>query len=648
MTVNLSMLAGAGAQFFDSNGDPLSGGKLFTYTAGTTTPQATYTTNAGNVAHANPIVLDSAGRVSSGGEIWLTDTVNYKFVLQNATGTVIATYDNVAGNGSGIAAAFAASGGSALVGFLQAGAGATTTTVQNKLRDIVSVKDFGAVGDGVANDQAAIQTAFTAAQVLGKALYIPSGTYLLATPGQNQVLLSGMTKSLKVYGDGPSTILKLGNNVCTSDFVCMFSMRSSAGVNIEFSDMTINMNAANNPLIGGVITSLEHCHAIQILPQGTDGFTNVIARNIYIIDPVADGISIGGSTVLTVGYINVDNVICNTRTRTRSDVTVTAGYYKLNVTNCVTYNVEIEVNIDAARTLPASYTSFSNCLVSQFDVITQPVNRHVLVVDNITVDNFFNCDGFNARFTGCYFSTSSLIGVTDTSHSSSIFFENCEFRLNTGYTDAYWFFFGNTTNSPDVISFNNCRFFSTQTLSNGIIYDRNAGTAYSNRLSIKNCWFEVSNANIFIQCNAKQLEIIGNTFIGLPTNAQAALIRNENTTVAYEYSITITGNKCLTTNQVLLYPCNTATTDVKYFLGENYVLDPTKVYYIASYTWTNVTFVTPMIIPVTTAPASGQTIRGTRYVYQAPSAGGYIGEVVTTSGTIGSSAVLKTFSAITA
>ena len=82
MTVNLSMFAGVGAQLFDDNGVPLSGGKLYSYAAGTTTPQATYTTSVGNVAHTNPIILDSAGRVPSGGEVWLTDNVNYKFVVK--------------------------------------------------------------------------------------------------------------------------------------------------------------------------------------------------------------------------------------------------------------------------------------------------------------------------------------------------------------------------------------------------------------------------------------------------------------------------------------------------------------------------------------------------------------------------------------
>jgi hypothetical protein len=628
--------------FAASDGTPLENGYVWIGTTNLdprTNPVNVYFDAALTQVAPNPLRTVNGYVYNAGSPAQLyIDGVNFSIRVEDKKSVLVYSFPS----GSGISPN--ASG----VVYNPAGTGAVATTVQAKLRESVSVKDFGAVGDGVTNDQAAFQLAFTAAQTTGSALYIPSGTYILSTAGQNQVLLTGMTNSIKVYGDGPSTVVKMGNNVCTTDFVCMFSLRSSAGVNVEFCDMTINMNAANNPLLGGVVTSLEHCHAIQINSQGTDGFTNVIARNIYIVDPIADGVSIGGSTVLSVGYINVDSVMCKTRTRSRSDVTVTAGYRKLNVANCVTYNVEVEVNIDGARTLPTSYTSFSNCIVSQFDVIIDPVNRHLLVANNLTIDDFFNCDGFNARFNGCYFSTSSLIGITDTSHTSSVFFSGCEFRLNTGYTDAYWFFFGNTANSPDVISFENCRLFSTQTLTNGVFYDRNGGTAYSNRLSIKNCWFEVSNANIFIQCNAKHLEVVGNTFIGLPTNAQAAIIRNENTTVAFQYNITVTGNRCLTSNQVLLYPCNTATTGVNYFLGENYVIDPTKVYYISSYTWTNVTFVTPMSVPVATAPASGQTILGTRYINQSPTAGGFVGTVVTTSGTIGSSAVLKTFGAISA
>jgi hypothetical protein len=96
--VFLSPVGGAAAQFFTNSGVPLTGGKLYTYAAGTTTPQTTYTSSSGVTAHANPIILDSAGRVP-GGEIWLSAPL-YKFSLNTSTDVLIATYDNVGGIGA--------------------------------------------------------------------------------------------------------------------------------------------------------------------------------------------------------------------------------------------------------------------------------------------------------------------------------------------------------------------------------------------------------------------------------------------------------------------------------------------------------------------------------------------------------------------
>ena len=93
--VSLSSLGGAGWQFFDSNGTPLAGGKLYTYAAGTTTPAATYTTYEGTprTENPNPIILDSAGRPPQ--QIWLESADEYKFVLTTAADNPIWTKDNI-------------------------------------------------------------------------------------------------------------------------------------------------------------------------------------------------------------------------------------------------------------------------------------------------------------------------------------------------------------------------------------------------------------------------------------------------------------------------------------------------------------------------------------------------------------------------
>jgi microcystin-dependent protein len=94
MAVNLSPI-GNGQQFFDNTGLPLNGGLIYTYQAGSSTPLATYTDVNGTIANANPIVLDSSGRLPS--EVWLTYGYNYKFVVKTSTGTTLGTYDNLYG-----------------------------------------------------------------------------------------------------------------------------------------------------------------------------------------------------------------------------------------------------------------------------------------------------------------------------------------------------------------------------------------------------------------------------------------------------------------------------------------------------------------------------------------------------------------------
>ena len=79
-------------QFLDNNGDPLAGGKLYSYEAGTTTPTDTFTDQGGLTANANPVILDSAGRA----EVWLDPAQNYKFVLHTADDVLVWTVDDIA------------------------------------------------------------------------------------------------------------------------------------------------------------------------------------------------------------------------------------------------------------------------------------------------------------------------------------------------------------------------------------------------------------------------------------------------------------------------------------------------------------------------------------------------------------------------
>lgn len=81
-------------QFLDSSGNPLSSGKLTTYLAGTLTAATVYQTSSGT-AHTNPIVLDSAGRISGSSEIYLEPGLSYKFALTTSADVAVWTQDNI-------------------------------------------------------------------------------------------------------------------------------------------------------------------------------------------------------------------------------------------------------------------------------------------------------------------------------------------------------------------------------------------------------------------------------------------------------------------------------------------------------------------------------------------------------------------------
>jgi hypothetical protein len=80
-------------KYLDANGNPLAGGKLYSYQAGTSTPQATYTDSTGSTPNANPVIFDANGDAS----VWLDPALSYKFVLKDSNDVTIRTVDNVVG-----------------------------------------------------------------------------------------------------------------------------------------------------------------------------------------------------------------------------------------------------------------------------------------------------------------------------------------------------------------------------------------------------------------------------------------------------------------------------------------------------------------------------------------------------------------------
>ena len=212
MTVGRSPVAGAGWQFFDANGVPLSGGKLYTYAAGTTTPQTTYTSVSGAEANSNPIILNSEGRVSGTNEVWLDSAVAYKLILKTSADVQLWSADDLSGIAALGNALPVASGGTGVSSNTAYAVLCGGTTATNPIQSIASVGTAGQVlTSNGAGALPTMQAAFVSGMIIlwsGSTASIPSGFLLCdgtsSTPDLRNKFVVGAGSTYAVGATGGS------------------------------------------------------------------------------------------------------------------------------------------------------------------------------------------------------------------------------------------------------------------------------------------------------------------------------------------------------------------------------------------------------------------------------------------------------------
>jgi hypothetical protein len=243
-----------------------------------------------------PIRTRGGYPINSGTPARLYVNSDYSIQVQNRNGSVVYTalsaterYNDVVIDGLIIS--------SANVTFLQAGANAVTRTAQAKMRETVSVKDFGATGDGVTNDTAAFLAAMTAAPNV----YVPAGTYCVDAGNSSGCLITSGT-GYNVYGDGEKSIIKrFSYNPAHSciDF--------DSGSSTTFID---DVKFSNLKFLGAVAT-LGHDQIFGHLLR-MSGVRRVVIEKCYFEGPRSDAILIGsGPGGPTSERHNFDIVIRN-------------------------------------------------------------------------------------------------------------------------------------------------------------------------------------------------------------------------------------------------------------------------------------------------------------------------------------------------
>jgi hypothetical protein len=182
--------------FTDIDGQPLEDGYIWIGTANLnpqTNPIAVYWDAALTLPAVQPIRTLAGYPANSGTPARLYVNSDYSIRVMNKNGSVVySAPEPTEAYGGGIINA-------SQVVYDPAGSGAVSTTVQAKLRETVSVKDYDAVGDGVADDTVAIQNMLNDAS--GKIVYFPAGTYKI-TSALSVTTLSDCT----ILGYGQATI----------------------------------------------------------------------------------------------------------------------------------------------------------------------------------------------------------------------------------------------------------------------------------------------------------------------------------------------------------------------------------------------------------------------------------------------------------
>lgn len=296
-------------QLFDTNGSPLDDGYVYIGTANAnpeTSPIAIYWDDAGTIPAAQPLRTLNGYIVRSGTPARVyTALEDFSMTVKDKQGRVVFSVLDATSD-SNLTTALASSSGSSLVGFLQAGTGAVARTVQSKLRDVVSVKDFGAVGDGVTDDTAAIQAALNSG---AETINVPDGIYIsqaLTVP--TGVTLQGLGK--------PTLKLKNGTFLAGGNFI---SGASVSGINLR--NLTVDANRQNQTgsVFGIYFNAAAHTEIRACtITNATYGIcvnnaTNVIVTDNLVKNGIFTGIlfTLGSTSDESYAIIVSNNVVQN-------------------------------------------------------------------------------------------------------------------------------------------------------------------------------------------------------------------------------------------------------------------------------------------------------------------------------------------------
>ena len=350
-------------------GTSAASGYAFFYQPGTMTPVSVYSNDAATTVVTQPVRLDANGRSSAP----LYVKAPARAIIQNSNGATLADIERIDGDRAELVAlansswpnsstenaawtALAASLGGTDGNFKAAGAGAVGRTITGRLSEQISVKDFGAKGDGITDDTAPLVAALLFASSQGGGIvYLPPGTYPCS---QTLVLTNGTT----LCGAGEN-ISSIQNTSSTNNLISIAGLTSVFLRDVQLTALSsssgagISMTGNNFYVVFERVEVLHHRTGIS-QPSGIMQLFSI--RECTIIcdgNAAANGINLLGSqsTASIVGnYIDTGaagqgngivvsgalDVSHNNVVASSVGITVTAGHATLaenGITGTTTY-----------------------------------------------------------------------------------------------------------------------------------------------------------------------------------------------------------------------------------------------------------------------------------------------------------------------
>ncbi len=423
-------------------------------------------------------------------------------------------------------------------------------------RTSVSVKDFGAIGDGVTDDTLAMQAAFQFGCATGVSIFVPSGTFMVDTYNVayaiprtfNMTAVGAATFTL--FGTGAGSVIKLLNGAVESSFREMFIFRPTTNMDlIEVRDLFVDNNARGSEAEwlaagGGAVFQQAHTFRVEV-PAGVT-VKQMRFQNVVIKDPAADGFNCSSAAGGIVNTYIVANCSVIDRTRFRSDIQFSTMPLNTIITGFRGTRIEFEPNTQ--QTVLCTY-SVSNSTVENIDFAgfgTDQSTRLVQVkMDNVTatvwaVFSEIEIHANNCRLHSPLDSRFNWLCVGSTFTNTTFI---CPYTIGTntirGITN-YW----TATRAVDLL-FDNCRFEIDSTdpaiSPTGFLLDLDMATPVADlenyKTTVRNCWFDNRAAYSVNAARAGRVYLENNDYGG-----KTAAI-NYSVTVGKSVHLTVDGGR---------------------------------------------------------------------------------------------------------